>query len=322
MKRLGLLLTIALALAHTAAVAEPLPSWESGPVRSALLDFVGQLTEPDSSTYRPPTERIAVFDHDGTLIVERPLLVQMAFVHERVRELSPAHPEWAELAPFATVLEGDNEVLAEMGFRGTAALVNAAQAGISQVEFRGAVSRFLDQARHPRFEVVYPRLVYQPMLELIALLTASDFRVYIVSSGGLEFIRGLSESVYGVPRDRVVGSVMKYELREEGAALAVWRKTGFQTLNAGSFKVLNIDRHIGRRPLLAVGNSDGDLEMLSYTHAGKGSLAVLLRHDDARREYAYAEDSARVLPVASERDWLVVSMQKDFRQVFPNGDRF
>lgn len=315
--RLSLLLLVT--LAQVAVAAEPLSAWQPGAVRSTLLNFIAQVTEPDSDAYRPPAERIAVFDHDGTLIIEQPLLVQMAFVHERVRDLAPAHPEWVELAPFDAVLAGNNAMLAQMGFRGTAALVNAAQAGISQAEFRAAVSRFLGQARHPRFEVVYPQLVYQPMLELIALLTASDFRVYIVSSGGIEFIRGLSESVYGVPRERVVASVMKYELREEDEALAVWRKSGFQSLNAGPFKVLNIDRHIGRRPVLAVGNSDGDLEMLSYTQAGPDTLAVLLRHDDAQREYAYADDSVRVLPVAAARNWLVVSMKKDFRQVFPTG---
>jgi len=314
------LFILAVLVAPIVVAAEPLPSWQPGATRSALLNFIEQVTEPGSVAYRPPAERIAVFDHDGTLIIEQPLLVQMVFVHERVRELAPAHPQWAELAPFAAVLAGVNEVLADMGFRGTASLVNAAQAGISQAEFRAAVSRFLDQGRHPRFKVRYPQLVYQPILELIALLKASDFRVFIVSSGGIEFIRGLSEAVYGVPREQVVGSVMKYELREDGEALEVWRKNGFQSLNAGPFKVLNIDRHIGRRPLLAVGNSDGDLEMLAYTQAAPGSLAVLLRHDDAQREYAYADDSVRVLPVAAARDWLVVSMKKDFRQVFANED--
>lgn len=313
----------ALALSGTACTGpdssadrDPLPSWTDGAARTAILEFVARVTDPDSPGFVLPPDRVAVFDNDGTLIIERPL-VQMEFVFDRVRALAADHPEWAENSAFQAVLTNDQQALGAMSFRGRGALVNAAQGNVSQPDLRAAMSQFLATARHPRFDRPYPELVYQPMLELLGYLAARDFRVYVVSSGGIEFIRQFAEDVYGIPRERVIGSVMKYDLREVDGRLEVWRKPGFQGLNAGRFKALNIDRHIGRRPILAVGNSDGDLEMLGYTDSADGSLAILLHHDDAAREYVYDTDAERALAAAQERGWLVVSMAKDFDRLFP-----
>lgn len=297
-----------------------MPSWNDGPARSAILDFVAGVTTPESPGFLPPADRVAVFDNDGTLLVEQPL-VQMEFVFDRVRALAAEHPEWAEKPAFQAVLANDQAALGAMSFRGRGELVNAAQGNMSQPAFRDAVAGFLADSRHPRFDRPYPALVYQPMLELVAYLTAHEFRVYVVSSGGIEFIRQFSEVVYGIPRERVIGSVMKYDLREVDGQLQVWRKPGFQGLNAGRFKALNIDRHIGRRPILAVGNSDGDLEMLRYTDSAPGALAILVHHDDATREYAYDTHAERALAAAEARGWLVVSMATDFGRMFPGDPR-
>ena len=293
----------------------PLASWTDGPARDAILEFVSRVSDPDSGAFVAPADRIAVFDNDGTLLVEQPL-VQMEFVRQRIRSLAATHPEWAEQPAFRAALADDQLAWDAMSFRDRGELVNAAQSGISQAEFHAAVDQFLDTARHPRFERSYTELAYRPMLELVDYLTANDFRVFVVSSGGIEFIRRLSEPVYEIPRERVIGSVMKYALRDVDGKPAVWRKPGFQGLNAGRFKVLNIDRHIGRRPILAVGNSDGDLEMLRYADSGSGTLAILVQHDDAAREYAYEEEAARITAAAEEHGWLLVSMARDFGRMF------
>jgi hypothetical protein len=308
-----------LALASTSCserIAEALPSWSDGEARAAIVAFVASVTDPESPNFLPPVERVAVFDNHGTLLLEQPL-VQMEFVYHRVRQLAAEHPEWADQEPFKAVLANDRSRLSAMSFRGRAELVAAAQSGISQAEFHAAVDEFLATAQHPRFGRSFTDLAYQPMLELVEYLHTNAFRVYVVSSGGIEFIRRFSEAVYGIPRERVIGSVMKYALRNVDGRPTVWRKPGFQGLNAGKFKVLNIDRHVGRRPILTVGNSDGDLEMLRYTDAAPHALAIVLAHDDAVREHAYTDEAERVIRAAREQGWLIVSMARDFRNLFP-----
>ena len=299
------------------AAPNPLPSWTAGPVKSRLLDFVAAATDPASATWVDPADRIAVVDHDGTLIVEQPRPVQMDFIFDRIVALAPGHPEWAGKQPFAAVMQQDWNSLDALGFRGSAPLMDAAQAGLSGEAYAEAAKTFLENSRDARFGRRYTELVYQPVRELVALLQARDFRVFIVSSGGAEFIRALAEPVYGIASERVIGSRMKTELREVDGRLEVLRKPGFAGLNVASFKALNIDALVGRRPVIAIGNSDGDLQMLQYTDTGPASLVVLLEHDDAQREYDYAQDSVKVRAMAAKRNWLQVSMARDFLQIFP-----
>jgi len=300
-----------------APVVDPLPSWRDGAAKARIVDFVQRVTDREGADFVAVPERVAVFDHDGTLIVERPTLMQFEFLYQRIRELAPAHPEWAGAQPFRAVLADDRAGLAAMNYRQRGALIDVGQGNQFQSDFDEAVTRFLATARHARFDARYVDLTYTPMIDLLRYLEAQDFRVYIVSGGGIDFIRTISGGLYALPRERVIGSSTKSELRDRDGRVAVYRKTGFRSLNAGPFKPLNIWLHVGRRPILAVGNSDGDLDMLRFTALGqKPSLAVLLRHDDAVREYAYADDGARIREAAARYGWLSVSMRDDFRRVF------
>lgn len=299
------------------ARADPLPSWTASVPRSAILNFVARVSDPAHADFVPAPERIAVFDNDGTLIVERPTIVQFEFLYQRIKALAPEHPEWATIQPFKAVLEDDREGLAAMGFRKRGDLVTYGQANITQETFYAAAEAFLATGRHVRFDRPYTELVYRPMLELIRFLQASDFRVFIVSGGGIEFIRSFSEGIYGINRENVIGSSMKYGLREIDGRLSIYRQPGWQSLNAGRFKPINIQLHIGRRPILAVGNSDGDLDMLRFVADGKRpSLILLVHHDDAEREYAYADEAAAARELAAQRGWQHISMADDFRAVF------
>ncbi len=296
---------------------DPLPSWREGGAKARVLEFVTSTTNPQHANWRPPAERIAVFDHDGTLLVEKPELVQMEFIFDRVRHLADEHPEWGKDAAFRAAIERDGVALADMGFRERAPLMNAAQSGLSARQFHRHAENFLVSARHPRFGQVYSKMHYLPMLELVEHLHRNDFRVFIVSGGGVHFIRALAESVYGIPRERVIGSRTKIRLRDVDGRLEIVRQAGFSALNVGRFKALNIQEFIGRRPILAVGNSDGDLDMLRFTDTGAGSLAILIHHNDADREYDYDKDTERVRAVAQERGWLQLSMRDDLVRVFP-----
>lgn len=316
------LLSAALAIAacgrQPAPVQEdPLPSWRDGEVKTAIVGFVSRVTDRSSPEYVAPAERVAAFDNDGTLIVERPALVQLEFVHDRIRALASEHPEWETTEPFRSVLANDRESLAAMSFRERGEIVAQAQANLFTADFVAAVRRFLATGAHPRFDVRYAELAYQPMLELIDYLRANDFRVFIVSGGGIEFIRQFSESVYGVPREYVIGSSAKTELRQHDGKLATYRKPGWQSLNVGRYKALNLQLHAGRRPILAVGNSDGDLDMLRFTHDHSlPTLVLLLEHDDADREYAYVDDAQQVTAAAERFGWPIVSMRDDFATLF------
>ena len=301
----------------TAALDDTLPSWADNTAKTRILDFVAAVSDPGSPSFVARADRVAVFDHDSTLTVEKPYPVQFAFVYSRIRALAPAHPEWRTELPFAAVLEGDDDYLAGLGFREQLGLIDIAQGGIFQQEFDASVDTFLARGRHARYGRAYTDLAYRPMRELIDLLVEREFDVYIVSGGGIDFIRGLSRQMYGVPEGQVIGSSMKYDLRERDGELAIFRKPGFSGINVARFKPLNIQLHIGRRPILAVGNSDGDLQMLRYAANGEGpSLAVLLKHDDAQREYFYADDSPRVRALAPTNGWIEVSMRDDFLTVF------
>jgi phosphoserine phosphatase len=318
------LVLLALPLASGVA-AQPLPSWRDGPARQAIVSFVERVTKPGGPDFVPPAERIAVFDNDGTLWSEQPIYVQLAFALDRVKALAPQHPEWKQQEPFRSALAGDLAGVAKSGEKGLLELVMATHAGITTDEFESIVEGWLASARHPKYGWPYTECIYAPMLELLRHLEANEFEVWIVSGGGIEFLRPWTKRVYGIPPQRVVGSSIetKYEVRD-GRPVIV-RLPALDFVDDAAGKPVGIHRFIGRRPLAAFGNSDGDFEMLEWTTAGPGPrLGVLLHHDDGEREVAYARDShvgrlARGLDEAPKRGWTVISMKRDWKRVFPGG---
>jgi phosphoglycolate phosphatase-like HAD superfamily hydrolase len=322
----GAVLAIAV-LPLIAQAADSLPSWTDGASKARIVSFVEGVTDPTSKAYVPPAERIAVFDNDGTLWSEQPMYFQLAFILDRVKALAPQHPEWQTQEPFKSVLAGDMAGVAATGEHGLLELMAATHAGMTSEEFAGTVSNWLETARHPRFERPYTDLTYAPMTELLAYLRANGFKTFIVSGGGVEFVRVFSERVYGVPPEQVVGSSIrtKYEVRDGKPAIVRLPEMEFIDDKAG--KPVGINRYIGRRPILAFGNSDGDFEMLEYTTSGTGPrLGVLVHHDDGEREYAYDRKSSigrldRGLDESAKRGWVVVSMKSDWRAVYADSPR-
>jgi phosphoserine phosphatase len=298
---------------------DPLPSWAEGPARQAVLDFVATVTDPDGPGFVPPEDRIATFDNDGTLWVERPTYVQVTLMFDRLRRMAPDNPKWRSLESFRAVLDNDREALSQLTPQDVLTLAGAAYGGQTIEGFERDVADALDTARHPRFDRRYTELVYQPMLELMDLLRDNDFRVFIVSGGGRDFIRVFSEDAYGVARDDVIGSTLQSRFEEEDIGGHIVKQADLvRPVNDGPGKPVHIQRTIGRPPLMAVGNSDGDIEMLRFAEsADRPWLALLLHHDDADREYAYDHGTERALETAAERGWTVVSMRNDFSRVFP-----
>jgi phosphoglycolate phosphatase-like HAD superfamily hydrolase len=286
------------------------------------VDFVQSVTDPTSKQYVPPSERIAVFDNDGTLWTEQPMYFQLAFILDRVRVLAPQHPEWRTQEPFKSALAGDMAGVAAAGEHGLLEMMAATHAGMTVDEFRSIVSDWLATARHPRVKRPYTELTYAPMKELLAYLRANGFKTYLVSGGGVEFMRVFAEQVYGVPPEQIVGSSIrtKYEVRD-GKPVIV-RLPEIEFIDDKSGKPVGISRYIGRRPILAVGNSDGDFEMLEYTTGAPGlRLGLIVHHDDGEREYAYDRKSSvgrldRGLDEAAGRGWVLVSMKSDWRTIY------
>jgi phosphoglycolate phosphatase-like HAD superfamily hydrolase len=310
------------------AQTDPLPSWNDGPAREAILEFVRNTTEKSSPQFVPPAERIATFDNDGTLWVEHPMYTQLTFALDRIKALAPKHPDWKTKQPFKAVLDNELEALAAAGENAMAELVMASHAGMSTAEFETIVTDWLDEARHPRFRRRYTELAYQPMLEVLDLLRANGFKTYIVSGGGVEFMRPMTEKVYGIPPEQVVGSTIatKYEVRDGKPVLMRLPKIDFIDDKTG--KPVGINKFIGRRPLAAFGNSAGDREMLEWTGAGDGArLMVLVFHDDAEREYAYGPANGlsdtkfgtfpeSLMEEAKKKGWVVISMKSDWNRIF------
>jgi phosphoglycolate phosphatase-like HAD superfamily hydrolase len=317
-----------LVLAATAARAQdPLPSWNDGAAKRAIVDFVSCATSDGCPGYIPPGERIAVFDNDGTLWCEQPMYFQLAFVVDRVKALAPQHPEWQDQSPFKEILTGDVSAALAGGEPAIAKLLAVTHAGMTTDEFAATVRDWLAKARHPKFDRPYNQCTFQPMLEVLALLRANGFKTFIVSGGGIDFMRVWAEDAYGIPPDQVVGSSgkLKYELREGVPVIVKLPELEFIDDKAG--KPVGIQQHIGRRPAIAFGNSDGDFEMLEWTTAGgkaagKPALGVLVHHTDAEREYAYDRDSHigqlnRGLDEAPERGWVLIDMHADWTTIFP-----
>ena len=302
---------------------ETLPSWAEGDAKARILEFVAATTTKGNPDFVEPAARIAVFDNDGTLWGEQPMYVQLAFALDRVRQLAPQHPEWQTTEPFKSVLSGDMAGVAASGERGLLELVAATHAGMSAEEFEKIVSDWIESSRHPTSGKPYTAHIFQPMVELIDYLKANEFAVFIVSGGGVEFMRPWTERVYGIPPENVVGSSIKtkYELRDGHPAITRLPEIDF--IDDGPGKPVGIHKFIGRRPIAAFGNSDGDFEMLEWTTAGPGrSFGLIVHHDDAQRENAYDRDShfgrlARGLDEASARGWTVVSVKNDWKVVYP-----
>lgn len=313
----------ALPAAALAQGADPLPSWRDGPRKRALLDFVASVTREGSAGYVPPAERIAVFDNDGALWVEQPAYPQLIFMLDRIRALAPQNPAWQQDAVFRAAIAGDMHGVMAGGSEGLMRLGGAAMAGNSPEEFQRIAAEWLKTARHPKWNRPYTTLVYQPMLEVLRFLRASGFTNFIVSGGGIEFVRAFSEETYGVPPQHVVGSSFALKVTEDAGRLTLLREPRVDFIDDGPGKPIGIARHIGRRPIAAFGNSDGDFEMLRYTTEGSGlRFGMIIRHDDAEREFAYDREShigrlARALDAAPARGWQVVSMRDDWARVFP-----
>jgi phosphoglycolate phosphatase-like HAD superfamily hydrolase len=311
------------AAAETAA-KDPLPSWNGGAVKAAIADFVARVTDKGSPDFVPRAQRIATFDNDGTLWVEQPVYVQVEFALDRIRALAPQHPEWRDKQPFKAVLEGDRAAWAVAGKKGLLEIIAATHAGMTTDAFDRIVADWLATARHPRFDRPYTELVYQPMLELLAFLRANGFRTFIVSGGGVEFMRSFADRSYGIPPQRVIGSmgVTKFELRPDGRPVLM-REAKVLFVDDGPGKPEAINHFIGRVPIFAFGNSDGDLQMLQYTAAGSGARFMgLVHHTDAEREWAYDRHSLvgkldKALDAADARGWTVADMKRDWRTVFP-----
>jgi phosphoserine phosphatase len=299
-----------------------LSTWRNSAAKRAILDFVARVTTAGHADFVPPAERVAVFDNDGTLWAEQPLPVQACFVLDRIRALAPLHPEWRELQPFKAALEGDTAGVMSAGMEGLTAMVMATHAGMSTDAFSALVRDWIATASHPRFNRPYTDLVYQPMLELLSLLRANDFKTFIVSGGGIEFMRTFSEVVYGIPPEQVIGSsiVTRYVVRE-GAPVLV-REAELHFFDDKEGKPVAINAHIGRRPIAAFGNSDGDFAMLEWVTSGPGArLGLIIHHDDPDREYAYDRDAglarlARGLDEGPGRGWAIAHIRSDWDRVF------
>lgn len=315
-------LLVTFAFGTNAQSGDPLPSWNEGAAKARIVAFVNAVTEPGGKDFVAPAERIAVFDNDGALWSEQPMYFQLAFAIDRVKALAPKHPEWKSKQPFKAAVEGDMKTLAAAGEHGLLELVAASHAGLTTDEFSVVVKDWLASARHPRFKRPYNELTYAPMVELLAYLRANGFQTWIVSGGGVEFVRAFAEQAYGIPPQQVVGSSLelKYELRNGKPVLVQQPKIAFIDDKAG--KPVGIQKAIGRRPIAAFGNSDGDFQMLEWTTSAPGArLGVLVHHDDAEREYAYDRKSPfgkldRGLDEAGPRGWTLVSMKDDWKRVY------
>ena len=316
-------LVLAGTLGHAQSSKDPLPSWNDTAPKKAIVAFVQKVTKPGSPDFVPESERIATFDNDGTLWAEQPSYVQAMFVFDRVKILAPKHPEWKEKEPFASLLEGDMKAVAANGEKGIAALVAATHSGMSTEEFETIVKGWLASARHPKTKRPYTKMVYQPMLELLAYLRANGFKTFIVSGGGIEFMRPWTEEVYGIPPEQVVGSSGKLKYDPSGGKPRIMKLPAVDFIDDKEGKPVGIQSHIGRRPIAAFGNSDGDQQMLQWTMAGGGArFALLVHHTDAEREWAYDRTSHigkldKAWDEAVAKGWTVVDMKSDWKTIFP-----
>jgi len=315
--------TVLVLSATTVFAADPLPSWNDSASRTAIIEFVETVTEEDSPDFVPVPERIATFDNDGTLWAEQPMYVQLFFAIDRVVALAPQHPEWKTQEPYASILKGDVGAALAGGEKAILDIIMATHAGMTTLEFEQVVKEWFATARHPGTKRLYTEMVYQPMLELLSYLRANGFKTFIVSGGGIEFMRPITESAYGIPPEQVVGSSIQTEFRMEGNIPVLVRLPNINFIDDKEGKPVGINSHIGRRPIAAFGNSDGDIQMLQWTKGGFGpTLAMIVHHTDAKREWAYDRDSHigtlnKGLDMASASGFVLIDMKNDWKVIFP-----
>jgi len=310
-------------LVPVASGQEPLPSWNDTAPKKAIVAFVARVTNESSPDFVPVPERIATFDNDGTLWCEQPMYFQLLFVIDRVKAFAPQHPEWREKEPFASVLRGDMKAVAASGEKGALAMLAATHTGMTTEEFSKSVTDWVTTAKHPKTGRLYSEMIYQPMRELLDYLRANGFKTFIVSGGGIEFMRPWTERVYGIPPEQVVGSSgkLKFEMRDGTPVLV--KLPEVHLIDDKEGKPIGIQQHIGRRPIAAFGNSDGDLQMLQWATAGRGArFALIVHHTDAAREWAYDRESHigkldQAWDEAKAKGWTVVSMKDDWVTIFP-----
>jgi phosphoglycolate phosphatase-like HAD superfamily hydrolase len=314
--------------AQAAGTTDPLRLWNNGPARQAILEFVQAVTDKSKSTYVLPEDRIATFDQDGTLWVEHPLYAQAMFALDRVRILAPSHPTWKDSQPFSAILAEDQAAIAKFTEHDWTEIIAATHAGMSTAEFLSIVTKWLATARHPVFKRPYTELIYQPMLGVMEYLRANGFRTYIVTGGGQEFVRAYAERVYGVPPEQVIGSSIATDYEVKYGKPELMRLPRVFFIDDGKGKAIGINLFIGKRPYAAFGNSNGDREMLEWTGAGDGvRLKMLVHHDDVRREFAYGPAGGlpdtkvgtfpdSLMNEAMAKEWTIISMKRDWKQIF------
>jgi hypothetical protein len=313
-----------LLLANAAFAADPLPSWNDGPAKQSIINFVTKVTKAGSPDFVPEPERIATFDNDGTLWSEQPMYFQLFFALDRVKAMAPQHPEWKDKEPYASLLKGDVKgALEAAGEKGIVEMVAITHAGMTSDEFSKLVTDWLATAKHPVTKRPFTEMVYQPMLELLAYLRKNDFKTFIVSGGGVEFMRPWAQKVYGVPPEQVIGSSVKSRFDISSGTPVIVRLPALNFLDDKEGKPVGIYEHIGRRPIAAFGNSDGDLQMLQWTTAGTGKrFGLLVHHTDDKREFAYDRKAAfgkldKALDQAGPQGWTVVDMKNDWKTIYP-----
>ncbi len=316
-------LPLLILLSLPALAADPLPSWNEGARKQQIIDFVQAVTVEGSKDYVKPAERIAVFDNDGTLWTEQPAYFEVLFAFDEVKRLAPQHPDWKTTQPFQAVLEGDHQALAQSGMDGLLKIIGATHTGVSTEAFIDNAKNWLKQARHPKTGKPFNQMIYQPMLEMLDYLRSQQFKTYIVSGGDTAFMRAFAEEVYGVPPEQVIGSNFVTQFQLNNGQPQVLRTARLAHNDDGPGKPESIDAIIGRRPILAFGNSDGDLQMLQWTAAGSGKRFMgLVHHTDAKREWAYDRHSSvgrldKALDQARTQHWTVVDMASDWRRIYP-----
>lgn len=303
--------------------ADPLPSWNDGKARQAIIEFVEKVTKAGSTDFVEESERIAVFDNDGTLWTEQPMYVQAFFVFDRIKELASQHPDWQNKEPYASVIKGDIKAALAGGEHGLVEMLMATHAGMTTEEFDTIVSAWIASARHPKTGLLFTEMVYQPMLEVLSYLRANGFKTFIVSGGGIEFMRPWAEKVYGIPPEQIIGSSIKTRFAVRDGQPVLERLPEVNFIDDKEGKPVGIQMHIGRQPIAAFGNSDGDLQMLQWTTAGKGPrFGLYVHHTDAAREWAYDRESSvgrldKGLAQAKVQGWTVVDMENDWKVVYP-----
>ncbi|WMD22049.1 HAD family hydrolase [Achromobacter seleniivolatilans] len=313
---------VLLVLASVARAQTPLPSWNDGPSRQAILEFVAAVTQEGGKDYVAPADRIAVFDNDGTLWSEQPLYFQLIFALDQVKVMAPKHPEWAEEQPFKAAIEGDRQALAAAGTEGLLKIVGATHTNMTTGAFSDEVKQWVKTAHHPRFKQPYTSLIYAPMRELLDYLRGNGFKTYIVSGGEVEFMRAWAQEVYGIPPEQVIGTTFVTEFQMQDGKPVLMRTPKLDYNDDGPGKPVSINKFIGRQPIFAFGNSDGDLQMLQWTAAGSGKrFAGLVHHTDAKREWAYDRDSKigrldKALDEATNKGWVIVDMAKEWKRVY------